>query len=119
MSIVKSCSKQNNTAYLHEQDYKWNPETKRPEGTRKLIGKLDPVTGEMIPTGKRGRPKKVSSDSGKSVSQPIINPYEDEMKKLLKRNKELSEEITALKKALHDSEKKVNSVIKMVHGWVE
>ena len=119
MSIVKSYSKQNNTTYFYEQDYKWNPKTKRPEGTRKLIGKLDPVTGQMIPTGKRGRPKKDSYSSDEPVSQPAVNPYEAEMKKLLAKNKELSDEITALKKALHDSEKKVNSVIKIVNGWTE
>ena len=119
MSIVKSYSKQNNTTYFYEQDYKWNPETKRPEGTRKLIGKLDPVTGEMIPTGKRGRPKKDPTPSDEPVSKPAVNPYEEEMKKLLARNKELSDEITALKKALHDSERKINSVRKIVQGWAE
>ena len=63
MSIVKSYSKQNNTTYLYEQNYKWNPETKGPEGTGKPIGKPDPVTGEMM-SGRIVSALYISGDAG-------------------------------------------------------
>ena len=36
----------------------WDKEKKQSRSKRKLIGKIDPVTGEMIPTSSRGRPRK-------------------------------------------------------------
>lgn len=120
MSIVKSYSKQTNTTYFYEQNYRWNPETKRPEGTRKLIGKLDPETGTMVPTGKRGRPKRETSvPPEEKKNEAVGNPYEAEINRLKAKNKELTDEITALKKALRESEKKVSSVIKIVNSWDE
>ena len=87
MSIVKSYSKQNDTTYVYEQDMKWNPVTKRPEGTRKLIGKIDPVTGDIIPTERRGRKKKEKTDS---TSVPSDS-------ELMKQNQKLLLEIDVLK----------------------
>ena len=117
MSIVKSYSKQNNTTYFYEQDYKWNPETKRPEGTRKLIGKLDPETGKMIPTGKPGRPRKekevTASSSGKEQEQ--IKRLTDQIDNLTKRNQELLEENSRLKKLNKDYEKRFKTIAKAVH----
>ena len=59
MSISKSYNKQNNTTYVYEviENY-WDKEKKQSRSKRKLIGKIDPVTGEMIPTSSRGRPRK-------------------------------------------------------------
>ena len=104
--------------YIYEQDYTWNPEKGRSEGTRKLIGKIDPVTGEMIPTGKPGRPKKKPSPPEEGNQVPLTNPYEAEMKVLLQRNKELTDEIADLKKSLRESEKKLSSMIKAVNSAV-
>ena len=117
-TIVKGYSKQTKTTYIYEQDYTWNPEKGRSEGTRKLIGKIDPVTGEMIPTGKPGRPKKKPSPPEEGNQVPLTNPYEAEMKVLLQRNKELTDEIADLKKSLRESEKKLSSMIKAVNSAV-
>lgn len=118
-TIVKGYSKQTKTTYIYEQNYTWNPEKGRSEGTRKLIGKIDPVTGEMIPTGKPGRPKKKPSPPEEGNQVPLTNPYEAEMKVLLQRNKELTDEIADLKKSLRESEKKVSSMIKAVNSAVK
>lgn len=57
MSIVKYTNK-NGTVYVYESTPHYDPITKQSRPTRKLIGKIDPQTGEIIPTGKRGRPSK-------------------------------------------------------------
>lgn len=90
MSIVKSYSKANDTTYVYEQDMKWNPQTKRPEGTRKLIGKIDPATGEIVPTGKRGRKKK----------EPESNVQTDPQ--LVKQNQSLQSMVDSLRKQITD-----------------
>ncbi len=90
MSIVKSYSKANNVTYAYEQDMKWNPVTKRPEGTRKLIGKFDPETGQIVPTGKRGRKKKETASS-----TPAPNDS-----KLAEQNQKLQSEISVLREQI-------------------
>lgn len=42
------------TTYVYDSVSYWDKELKQPRSKRKLIGKLDPDTGEIIPTGKRG-----------------------------------------------------------------
>lgn len=57
MSIVKLKDKRTGTTYVYESESYWDKEKKQPRSRRKLIGKLDEATGEVIPTGKSGRTK--------------------------------------------------------------
>lgn len=57
MSIVKLKDKRTGTTYVYESESYWDKEKKQPRSRRKLIGKLDEKTGEIIPTGKSGRTK--------------------------------------------------------------
>lgn len=107
MSIVKSYSKANDTTYVYEQDMKWNPVTKRPEGTRKLIGKIDPVTGEIVPTGKKGRKKK---EAGENAPVPSDSELEKKNQKLQAQIDTLREQITSLY-AENSELKKENSAL--------
>lgn len=108
MSIVKSYSKANDTTYVYEQDMKWNPVTKRPEGTRKLIGKIDPVTGEIVPTGKKGRKKKEKTES---VQIPSDSELAKKNQKLQAQIDTLREQVTSLY-AENSALKKENNVLK-------
>lgn len=58
--IVKEKRKGTSTVYAYESTSYWVP-GKGPRCKRKLIGKIDPVSGEIVPTGKRGRPPKTST----------------------------------------------------------
>ena len=64
--IVRSLDKRTGTVYVFESTSYWDPATKMPRCHRKLIGKVDPETGQVVPTGKRGRPKK---DAGAAQQQ--------------------------------------------------
>ena len=57
MSIVRLKDKRTGTTYIYESESYWDKEKKQPRSCRKLIGKLDEKTGEIIPTGKSGRTK--------------------------------------------------------------
>ena len=70
MAIIKKYNKENKTTYVYESTSYWVPELGQPRSKRKLIGKIDPETGEIIPTAGRGRkPKKqeVSNDTATTV----------------------------------------------------
>ena len=58
MAISKQYHKDTDTTYVYESISYWDAEKGQSRSKRRVIGKIDPKTGEMIPTGKRGRTKK-------------------------------------------------------------
>ena len=58
MAIIKQYHKDTDTTYVYESVSYWDAEKGQSRSNRKLLGKLDPETGEIVPTGKRGRKKK-------------------------------------------------------------
>ncbi len=55
-SIIKKLNKQTGVTYVYESESYWDKEKKQPRSRRKLIGKIDEETGEIVPTGgRRGR----------------------------------------------------------------
>ena len=70
-----------------------DPEKKQPRNHRKLIGKLDKETGEVIPTGKRGPKKKERAASG----TPTAGGNPEEASALRERILELEKEVQILR----------------------
>lgn len=66
MGILKVTNKDGNT-YVYDNYSYWDKETKKPKSKRKLIGKIDPATGEIVPTDgrglKRGKRKNIRLDT--------------------------------------------------------
>lgn len=62
-SIIKHKDKRTGIIYCYESTSYWDKERKQPRSRRRLIGKLDPETGEIVPTGAKGRPRKETSAS--------------------------------------------------------
>lgn len=48
-------NKKTGITYVYESESYWDKEKQQPRNRRKLIGKIDPVTGTIVPTGKVGR----------------------------------------------------------------
>ena len=55
MGIVNQHDKRSGNTYVYESVSYWDKEKQQPRAKRTLIGKRDPVTGEIIPTDGRGR----------------------------------------------------------------
>lgn len=88
MSISKSYNKQNGVTYVYEvyENY-WNKEKKRPESKRRLIGKIDPETGEIVPTSKA----KKRADKNEDDTQDYRAEYEETKKKAAQQEKEIAD----------------------------
>lgn len=86
MSISKSYNKQNGVTYVYEvyENY-WNKEKKRPESKRRLIGKIDPETGEIVPTSRA----KKRADKQENGTQDYKVQYEETKKKASQQEKEI------------------------------
>ena len=65
-------NKKNGNTYVYQAESYYDPAKKRCGTRRKLIGKLD-ENGEVIPTGKRGRPQKQSSTDAENGANPALN----------------------------------------------
>ena len=109
MSITKSYNKQTDTYYAYETTYEWSDEKQKKVQRKRCIGKFDPVTGDVIPNGKVGRPSTEKQDNISKSPENIqrfdrgINP--DDIKKL-------SDRITAIEDALR-------ILITEIHGLIE
>ena len=57
MSITKSFNRHTNTWYAYETTYVWDESRQKKVQKRKCIGKVDPVTNQIVQNGRRGRPR--------------------------------------------------------------
>ncbi len=55
MATVKQLDKRSGITYVYESVSYWDREKKQPRSKRTLIGRLDPATGEIVPTDGRGK----------------------------------------------------------------
>jgi len=55
MALVKQLDKRSGITYVYDSVSYWDREKQQPRSKRKLIGKLDLVTGEIVPTDGRGK----------------------------------------------------------------
>ena len=63
------------TTYCYRSESYWDKESKTPKSKRTLIGKIDPETGEIVPTAGRGRKPKaaVLETEGHEVRNTVEN----------------------------------------------
>lgn len=66
-TIIKQLNKKSGVVYCYESESYWVPGV-GPRSRRRCIGRLDPDTGEIVPTGRSG-PRKQSQDATSSATQ--------------------------------------------------
>ena len=96
-SIIKKFNKQTGVTYVYESESYWDKEKKQPRSRRKLIGKIDEKTGEIVQTGGRGsRKSRDLTDIPENLSfDRNLEALCMEQAKQIRRNEA---EITVLKK---------------------
>lgn len=67
MTLLKKIDKRSGITYVYESQSYWDKQKKQPRSKRTLIGKIDPETGEIIPTD--GRCKHLSVEGKKQARQ--------------------------------------------------
>lgn len=101
MAIIKQYHKDTDTTYVYESISYWDEEKKQSRSKRRVIGKLDPETGEIVPTGKRGRKAKEAPASSDDVSAELTQLYEESLAQIKELTLTISKkdhEITNLRK---------------------
>ena len=95
LAIIKQFDKRSGITYVYDSKSYYDKEKKCSRAKRTLIGKIDPDTGEMIPTdgrnkGSKSKPNTVSPEVDRDKR---IQELEDE-------NRQLKLQISALKKEI-------------------
>ena len=124
MALIKQYHEDTKTTYVYSSESYWDPVKKQSRSKRKVVGKIDPDTGEIVPTGKRGRKKKpvptTENDAGDSrlsdlydqslrtitAKEQTISDLKEDVKALRKEISLLKEQNRTIKSALQ----KINSI---------
>lgn len=82
MAIIKQYDKRSGITYAYESHSYWDPEKKMTRAKRKLIGRVDPETGEIVPTDGRNRKKKEAvlpeTQDYKKLYEELLKKYESQ-----------------------------------------
>ena len=103
MSLVKSKDNRTGITYVYESESYWDKEKKQPRARRKLIGKLDEATGEIVPTDGRRRKRKNPAKETDTVTNHAADDlpdYKEQIRQKDIRIAELTEENQQIKARL-------------------
>ncbi len=94
MAIIKQYDKRSGITYAYESHSYWDPEKKMTRAKRKLIGRVDPETGDIVPTDGRNRkdnpPVKDEADY-KKMYEKLLKKYEAQIILIESLKKQLEE----------------------------
>ena len=93
MAIIDVENRERGVTYVYESYSYWDKDKQSPRSKRKLIGKRDPKTGEIVPTNpKRGR-KKATSDKKTSDTSEVDYKalYEEKVEECRDRERQVVE----------------------------
>ena len=94
MAIIKQYDKRSGITYAYESHSYWDPEKKMTRAKRKLIGRVDPDTGEIVPTdGRNKKPKAPASGDPdyKKMYEKLLKKYEAQKTLIRSLRKQIEE----------------------------
>ena len=100
MGIIFQTDKRSGITYAYENKAFWDKEKKQSRSRRTLIGRVDPQTGEIVPTD--GRCRRLSPSSGADNSSndyqmpKTMQELKAEVKRLLAENNDLRRQVEEL-----------------------
>ncbi len=104
MALIKQYHEDTKTTYVYSSESYWDPVKKQSRSKRKVVGKIDPDTGEIVPTGKRGRKKKpVPTTENNAGDSRLSDLYDQSLRTITAKEQtisDLKEDVKALKKEI-------------------
>lgn len=102
MSIVRYTNKKTGVVTLYESTSHYDPVTKQSRPIRKYLGKLDPETGELIPSTKRKKKETTTAQASPADLglQAALEEKTRECKDMERRISELEDQIKKLRAAM-------------------
>ena len=99
MAIIHQKDKRSGITYVYESVSYWDKEKKQSRSKRRLIGRLNEETGEVVPTDGRGRKRSPGyiPEEGTVPAPRTLKEYKEAYAYLLSENQRLREELSRLK----------------------
>lgn len=101
MGIVYQTDKRSGITYAYENQSFWDPELKRSCSKRKLIGRVNKDTGEIVPTDgrcKKRSPSYQEEDDDRYQMPKTMTEMRSEIRRLLAENATLKEQLQELRR---------------------
>ncbi len=120
MSITRSYNKHTGRYYAYETTYEWDESQQKNVQKKRCIGQYDPDTDQIIPNGRRGRPRREDRPVGKaSVSLPATDTSTNEtlisaISDLSTRLKGIESKYSAMAEELHGLNKELSDLMKQI-----
>ena len=110
MGLVRNKDNRTGITYVYESESYWDKEKQQPRSRRRLIGKVDEQTGEIVPTDDRGRKRQLHTEtqadttlaSAHTQSKEQIDQLEAIIAQLRAENTKLRKEKETILKKLTD-----------------
>ena len=100
MSIVRYTNKKTGVVTLYESTSHYDPVTKQSRPIRKYLGKLDPETGELIPSTRKKKTTTARASPADLGLQAALEEKTRECKDMERRISELEDQIKKLRAAM-------------------
>ena len=111
MAIINLYNKKLNVTYVYDSVSYWDKDLKQPRSKRKLIGKRDPVTNEIIPTSGRGRRNNTDASASEKQSAHSDSSTELKYEKCLEAIREKDATIQEQKKQIADLQSRLRACL--------
>ncbi|MCR5789200.1 MAG: hypothetical protein K6G83_04855 [Lachnospiraceae bacterium] len=105
MAIIKQTNKKTGVTYVYDSHSYWDKEKKQHRSDRKLIGKIDPETGEIVPTRKK---KEVVGTDKESSAR--IKTLEANIAKKDEELQSLRDKVSNLQRELKDKDRILDKI---------
>ena len=117
MATIYQTNKKTGITYVIESESYWDKEKQQPRSHRTIIGKIDPDTGEVVPTKKYNREKKASHPSkASSLGDPATSAALKESGDLAEHIRELEQQIIQLREEKEALIRDLNRVLQQHNG---
>ena len=110
-SIVYQIDKKTGTKYAFESVSYWDKDKKQPRSKRKYLGKVDPETGEIIPSRGRSTHSEENNASDKDELRALHEEIQERDKTIEKLRRELDEAIA--------KNEELSTIVKQIRVMVE
>lgn len=89
MAIVKVYNKARDITYVYESESYWDKDLKQPRSHRRLIGRIDPDTGNVVPTGRKIKKQDSQIVASDTVDYKVL--YEKALITIEQKNSQILE----------------------------
>ena len=120
MSITRSFNKHTGTYYAYETTYVWDESQKKKIQKKRCIGQYDPETDEIIPNGRRGRPRredisaKTAVMAGSTVDTETDGVLMSTLTEFSARLKSFEAKYSAMADELHSLNHEISGLMKQI-----